>query len=518
MVIADDGDDALFGGPSDTDSPTTLTQPGTTAQQQQHHHQQQHQVDAAEQTSYTMLPKLSCIFRGTLIHSRGLRQLEVLPSHAVGVNQHDGTIAFVKRMAELSDSDYRRAATIRDVAHPQFIIPGFVDTHTHAPQYVNAGRGLGIPLLDWLNKYTFPAEAKFADCEHARRLYELVVKRTLMNGTTSCCYFATIHLEGTMELVKAVQDIGQRAFIGKVNMDRNSPDFYVETTEDSIQDTQKFLDAVISLNDPLVQPIITPRFVPSCSEKLLSGLSEITRQHNNIPIQSHVSENIGEVHWISELHPELPSYSTVYDAFGLLTPRTVLAHGIYLTDEELKLLSKRGCSISHCPTSNFSLTSGTLDIRRPLRHGIKVGLGTDISGGYSPSMLSAIRNAVVASSVMHVSKSNSDLQSDLSNLLTFEQSKRPEDDDALSFGEAFYLATLGGAECLGLKERVGNFEVGKEFDALIVDPCAPGSPFDVIPSEDTILDTFQKFLFLGDDRNLSDIFVRGKKVLSGTQC
>lgn len=470
-----------------------------------------------------MLSKLSCIFRGTLIHSRGLKQLEVLPSHALGVNQHDGTIAFIKRASELSETDLRRAATIRDIPHPQFIIPGFVDTHTHAPQYVNAGRGLGMPLLDWLNTYTFPAEAKFADRAHARRLYELVVKRTLMNGTTSCCYFATIHLEGTMELVKAVQDAGQRAIIGKVNMDRNSPDYYVESTDASIEDTQRFLDAVISLNNPLISPIITPRFVPTCSEKLLSSLASMARKHDTVGIQSHVSENIGEVRWISELHPDLPSYCSVYDAFGLLTPRTIMAHGIYLTDEELSLLSKRGCSVSHCPTSNFSLTSGTLDLRRLLRHGIRVGLGTDISGGYSPSMLSAIRNAVIASSVTHVSKLNAHLRPDCSNLLTFdqvtEQQDRDEDQDdsALSFGEAFHLATLGGAESLGLGKRVGNFEVGKDFDALIVDPGAAGTPFDVIPGEDTILDTFQKFLFLGDDRNLSDIFVCGKKVLSVKQ-
>eukprot|EP01027_Heterolobosea_sp_BB2_P023996 GEZU01036096.1.p1 GENE.GEZU01036096.1~~GEZU01036096.1.p1 ORF type:complete len:475 (-),score=161.78 GEZU01036096.1:23-1447(-) len=466
------------------------------------------------------------LFRGCIIHSLGLGHLEIIRDGAIGVNKQ-GIIAFVKKnAAELTTEEMNAVEEVIDLGKHKFLIPGFVDTHAHAPQYVNAGTGMDLPLLEWLNKYTFPKEAKFAQREYAKDAFTKSVRRHLRNGTTTCCYFATIHLEASVLLAEIIQQHGQRAYVGKVNMDRNSPDYYIESTEDSIRDTEQFIKRLRALNSSLVTPIITPRFVPTCSEKLMQRLGELAREYS-LPIQSHVSENEGEVKWVSELHPEIASYTEVYDRFGLLNDRTIMAHGIYLSKKELDLLKERGSSISHCPSSNFNLGSGVFNMRRALANGNKVGIGSDVSGGHSASMLDALRQTITAStvisfdpkinsnrSIVDVDGINDNSSSSTSSQTNDNQHQHPQ---PLNFKEAFHLITLGGAESIGLGDRIGNFVPGKEFDALIVDPNGAdghggNSPFDVFEDDDT-LDVFQKFLYLGDDRNIAAAYVQGRQVL-----
>jgi guanine deaminase len=395
--------------------------------------------------------------------------------------------------------------------------------------------GLDLELLKWLEKYTFPAESKFSDLTFAEKVYHASVKRHLMNGTTTCVYFATIHKEASLLLAKLCEQMGQRAYIGKVNMDRMAPDFYVETTENSLADTEKF---IIELNDKkynLVSPIITPRFVITCTSELMNGLSQLAKKYN-LPIQSHVSENKGEVQFVKSLFPTEESYTQTYDSHGLLTDRTIMAHGIFLSDKELDLLRDRKSTISHCPLSNFSIKSGVMDVKRALAHGVNVGLGTDVSGGYSPSMLNAIRTTIIASTAMmsnlHHDYRNVDAM--IQNFLSESDNQKQQESPAyqtITTAEAFYLATMGGAISLGLQNKIGNFEESKSFDALVVDVDAQGGPIDAFLSEYEILydqqklndeearsekrvmDMFERFIYNGDDRNIVRIYVQGEQRL-----
>ncbi|XP_030579358.1 guanine deaminase-like isoform X4 [Archocentrus centrarchus] len=373
---------------------------------------------------------------------------------------------------------------------------GLVDTYIHASQYSYAGTALDMPLLQWLKTYTFPVESRFKDLEFARKVYTQIVRRTLRNGTTTACYFATIHTEASLLLGQIANDFGQRALVGKVCMDRNnSVEHYKETLQESQDETCRFIKELLNKKYPLVKPVVTPRFAPSCTGALLKQLGEIAK-NNNLHIQSHISENVEEVKLVKELFPDSESYTDVYHKYNLLTDKTVMAHGCYLSDEELALFRETGASLSHCPNSNFSLCSGVLNVRNVLKHNVKLGLGTDVAGGYSASVLDAVRRTLDASKVLTI--------------------QDPAHDVTLSFEEVFKLATLGGSQALSLNDQTGNFEVGKDFDALRINVAAEDGPIDLIqPEKPKIL--LEKFLNLGDDRNIAEVFVAGKKVVPFTE-
>ncbi|KAJ8079089.1 hypothetical protein AAF712_006467 [Marasmius tenuissimus] len=392
----------------------------------------------------------------------------------------------------------------------QFIIPGFIDTHTHAPQLPNIGLGAQYELLDWLDNITFPMEAKFSDDKFAEAAYSEIVRRIINAGTTTCCYYGSLHLGSTKVLANIVQSLGQRAFVGKCNMDRNAPDYYREDSpETSLQDTKSLIEHIRSLDTgpsgiPLVRPIVTPRFAISCSNPLLSHLGDLVSSDPSLHIQTHVSENKSEIEFTKSLFPECGSYADVYDKFKLLRRNTILAHAVHLEDEEVALIKERQAGISHCPTSNFHLNSGVAPVGKYLDKGIKVGLGTDVSGGYSPSILNAIRNASIASKIRA-------MQPDTGSLGPFGNKQ-------LSVASLLYLATLGGAQVCDLEDRVGSFSPGKSFDALVVDvrtsmgnPALWGSDSGVAGTKD--LDTMlERFLYCGDDRNISMVYVQGKRI------
>eukprot|EP00698_Gefionella_okellyi_P002559 TRINITY_DN123_c0_g1_i1.p1 TRINITY_DN123_c0_g1~~TRINITY_DN123_c0_g1_i1.p1 ORF type:complete len:441 (-),score=100.19 TRINITY_DN123_c0_g1_i1:87-1409(-) len=433
------------------------------------------------------------VFRGNVVRTNESKQLEILNDVLLGVDHATGNIAFIEeatKLAELQTKFNFQSDLITHLSPTQFLMPGLIDAHVHGPQYPNCGLGLDLPLLDWLQKYTFPTEARFADAEFAKHEYDKVVRRFLRNGTTTACYFASIHLDASIELANAVARLGQRAFVGKVNMDRNSPDFYVETTEASLQSTRKFVEVLLASRNPLVQPIITPRFVPTCTPELMHGLAKIAREFS-IPIQSHVSENKAEIEWVKSLHPDCPSYTAVYDKYGLLTPLTILAHGVHLEDSELALLKERGTAIIHCPNSNFSICSGICNVRRLLAADVKVGMGTDCSGGYAPSMLDSMRQGFAAAR----------------SVFFHDSSRKP-----LEEGELLYYATVGSAQALGLQNVTGNLVQGLQFDALLVDMAAKDSPID-IRAEEKPRELVQRFLFCGDDRNIAHVFVAGRSVV-----
>uniref|UniRef100_A0A8I5TA95 Guanine deaminase n=1 Tax=Pongo abelii TaxID=9601 RepID=A0A8I5TA95_PONAB len=433
------------------------------------------------------MPPLAHIFRGTFVHSTWTCPMEVLRDHLLGVSD-SGKIVFLEEASQqekLAKEWCFKPCEIRELSHHEFFMPGLVDTHIHASQYSFAGSNIDLPLLEWLTKYTFPAEHRFQNTDFAEEVYTRVVRRTLKNGTTTACYFATIHTDSSLLLADITDKFGQRAFVGKVCMNLNDtfPE-YNETTEESIKETER------------VKPIVTPRFSLSCSETLMGDLGNIAKTHD-LHIQSHISENRDEVEAVKNLYPSYKNYTDVYDKNNLLTNKTVMAHGCYLSAEELNVFHERGASIAHCPNSNLSLSSGFLNVLEVLKHEVKIGLGTDVAGGYSYSMLDAIRRAVMVSNILLINKVN---------------------EKSLTLKEVFRLATLGGSQALGLDGEIGNFEVGKEFDAILINPKASDSPIDLFYgdffgdiSEDFIHDSL---IFLsGDDRNIEEVYVGGKQVV-----
>lgn len=415
------------------------------------------------------------IYKGNIVFAPAIDKLEIIENGYIIV---DGKT--VKSVVPSLPEEYK-AQDVIDYGN-KLIIPGFVDLHFHAPQFSNRGLGLDKELLPWLEDYTFPEEAKFADIEYAKKVYTRVVKEIWKQGTTRIVIFSSIHKEATKLLIQLFTDAGLGAFIGKVNMDRNAPDFLRECTEKSLEETEEILKEFASKSD-LVKPIITPRFVPTCTPESMTKLGELAKKYN-VQIQSHISENTGEVEWVKELHPEFKDYASVYDNFGLFghTP-TVMAHCVHNTDEEINLMAENGVYAAHCPNANYNLSSGIMPVRKFIEKGVKVGLGTDVGAGHQVSIASVMATAVQASKIKWL-----DSNKELAPLTT---------------EEVFFLGTKGGGSFFG---KVGSFEEGYEFDALVIDDSSLGD------TDLTITERLQRFIYIGDDRNIQERYVAGNKI------
>lgn len=365
----------------------------------------------------------------------------------------------------------------------KLIIPGFVDLHTHASQFAIRGIGYDKELLPWLETYTFPEETKFEDKSYAEKVYREFVDELYNEGTTRAVIFATIHPDATEILMNFLEEKGIIAYVGKVNMDRNCPDTLKEDSDESIKATINWIEEC-SKNHNLVNPIITPRFVPSCTGYLMKELGNIAI-NKNIPVQSHLSENLSEIRWIKELHPECKNYGAVYDKFNLFgQTKTVMAHCVYLTEDEIDIIEKNKVIIAHCPTSNINISSGIAPISTLLRKKIKIGLGSDIAGGESLSILSVMKSAISLSKM---------------RTLCFKEEEKP-----LTLQEAFYLATKGGGEFFG---KVGSFEKGYEFDALVIDDDSLWKT-----GKGTIQERIERLIYLGNKKNIIDRYVLGREI------
>lgn len=367
----------------------------------------------------------------------------------------------------------------------QLIIPGLVDLHIHAPQYSFRGLGMDLELLDWLNTNTFPEEAKYQDLDYARKAYSIFADSMKRSGTTRACIFATIHKEATRLLMDLMEETGLKTYIGKVNMDRNSPEYLCESdAARSEEDTVDWLLTSVSGYDN-VKPILTPRFIPSCTDELMERLGRIQKRFE-LPVQSHLSENQGEIAWVQELCPTTRFYGEAYDQFGLFGGEvlTVMAHCVSSSEEEIKLMRERGVYIAHCPQSNTNLSSGIAPVRTYLDMGMNIGLGSDVAGGSGESIFRAMADAI------QVSKLRWRLKDDSLKPLTIE--------------EAFYMGTLGGGSFFG---KAGTFREGYEFDALILDDSSLRHPQPL-----TLKERLERFIYLSDDRHIAGKFVAGERV------
>lgn len=339
-----------------------------------------------------------------------------------------------------------RALPLKDYTG-KLIVPGLVDLHVHAPQYTFRGLGLDMELLEWLERNTFPEEAKYRDIEYARAAYRIFAEDLRNGPNTRACIFATVHVPGTLALMDILEESGLITMVGKVNMDRNASDALLEAdAAASLRATEEWLDAVKG-KYLRTTPILTPRFVPSCTDALLDGLGEIQRRRG-LPVQSHLSENRGEVKWVKELCPWSSCYADAYDRFGLFGGPgcpTIMAHCVLSGEEEVALMKERGVYVAHCPQSNTNLASGVAPVRRYLEQGLRLGLGSDVAGGNQMSIFRAMADAIQAS------KLRWRLQ---------DESLAP-----LTVPEVFWMGTMGGGSFFG---KVGSFEAGYELDAVVL--------------------------------------------------
>ena len=330
----------------------------------------------------------------------------------------------------------------------KLIIPGLVDLHTHAPQFAYRGTGMDEELMGWLERYAFPEESRYADMGYAARAYGIVTEKLKRGATTRVVMFATIHPEATLILMDCMEKSGVVSYIGKVNMDRNaSPELTEENAARSAEDTRRFIRECASRGYRRTMPIITPRFVPCCTDELMEALGRIRKEYD-LPVQSHLSENPEEIEFVRELAPEAAFYGDAYDRFGLFGKdgRTVMAHCVYSSPEEVQRMLDNGVWIAHCPGSNMNIASGIAPVRHYLERGLRIGLGTDVAGGDSESMFRAVTDAIRASKMYW---------------RYIDHNAKP-----LTFPEAFWLASKGGGSFFG---KVGSFEEGYAFDAVVLD-------------------------------------------------
>ena len=366
------------------------------------------------------------------------------------------------------------------------IIPGLTDLHVHAPQYTFRASGLDLELLDWLNTYAFPQEARYENLEFARSAYSIFAEEMKKSPNTRACIFGTLHVPATELLMELMDKTGLKTMIGKVNMDRNGSPILQETSaEASAQATVTWIEDTLNRFENTM-PILTPRFTPACTDQLMAKLSQIQKKYH-LPMQSHLSENFGEIEWVKELCPDTHFYGEAYHQFQLFGGDcpTIMAHCVHSSEEELALMKKQGVYVAHCPQSNTNLSSGIAPARHYLEAGLHVGLGSDIAGGTSLSILRAMADAIQVSKLYW---------------RLVDSSAKP-----LTLEEAFYLGTEGGGSFFG---KVGSFREGYEFDAVILNSSTIPTSLSLSPK-----DRLERLVYLSDDRNITGKYVSGRKIL-----
>lgn len=419
------------------------------------------------------------ILKGHLIYSVSAEKLQTIEDGFL-VAQGEKILGVYKELP----AEYEQE-TIEDYTG-KLIIPGLTDIHVHAPQYTFRGLGMNMELIPWLNTYTFPAEAKYADLDYAKKVYPRFVHDLKHSATTRAGIFGTIHVDSTEYLMDQLEESGVVAGVGKVNMDRNSPDELREGTEETIENTKRWL-ADIEGKYTRVFPILTPRFIPSCTDAAMEGLEELCRV-TGLPVQSHLSENVSEIEWVKELHPDTSCYAEAYEKYGMCGSRSkaIMAHCVHSdkSEEEMELLKKNEVWVAHCPESNMNLSSGVAPIKKMMREGIRVGLGTDIAAGSKLSMFAAMADAIKASKLRWVYVD--------------------QEEKALTIPEVFYLATIGGGSFFG---KVGTFERDYEFDAVVIDDSQMSD------EEMTLYERLERLIYMDEESRIVKKYVRGRSIL-----
>ncbi len=412
---------------------------------------------------------------------RDLQDCMVYLDDAVVVME-DGKIAAVGAADEILPT---LPAELPVTRYPDSVIlPGFIDSHVHYPQ-TEMIAAYGEQLIDWLNNYTFITEQGFADKAHAAEVASVFLKEQHRNGVTSATVFGTVFPQSVDALFEVAALYDMRIMAGKVCMDRNAPAALLDTPQRAYDESKALIERWHGKGR--AEYVITPRFAPTSSPEQLEMVGALAAEFPTTLIQSHLSENRGEVEWVKSLFPECRDYTDVYHRYGLLRERAIYGHGIHLSEAELDVLSGTGTAIAHCPTSNFFLGSGYFNVKaaRDARRPVKVGLATDLGAGTSFSMLQTMNEAYKAAQLNGF---------------------------ALSAGHAFYLASRGTAEALGLQDRIGSIEVGKEADLAVLNlKSTPIIEYRMKYARDIHEALFVQ-MTLGDDRAIAATYIAGKQV------
>lgn len=435
--------------------------------------------------------------RGCFVHAPDRGAVEVLDDAIVLVGA-DGVIEAVARPGAAAHAELAMRADLVTVPEGRLVLPGLVDLHIHAPQYPQLGQALDAPLQVWLGKYTFPLEAQYADLAFARERYEVLVDDLLAGGTTTALYFATVHREASELLAEICLARGQRALVGKVAMDdpATCPDDYRDASAvEAIAKTRMFINNIKALDgNDRVLPVVTPRFIPACTDAALAGLGALAAECD-CHVQTHCSESDWAHGHALERYGRTDTAALA--GFGLVGRKTVLAHSVFLTDDDLTMIRAAGAAVAHCALSNVYFANAVFPLRKALERGLHVGLGTDISGGPSASMLEACRTTVQASRLLEDGVDPED-----------SRETRGTPGSRVDMLTAFHLATAGGGVALDLP--IGVFRSGFHFDAVIIDPAAAAGTtrlFGAQPAE-----RIEQILYTASRPNLVATYVGGDLV------
>ena len=423
--------------------------------------------------------------RGHLLHflsDPSLTGSEALQSFSDGVLLiSKGLISAVGPYAELSEAFH---ACESQYHYPgRFILPGFIDTHTHFAQ-TDIVASPSPSLLHWLEHYTFPEESEFARTEHCHEVAHFFISELLRQGTTTASIFGTVHAHSCDALFQAAHHHDMRVIAGKVLMDQNCPKTLRDSARGGIDESQALIKKWHG--QARLRYSVTPRFIPTSSAEQLRLAANLYHDYPDLHLQSHVAENADEVAWVKRLYPSARSYLEVYRDFGLLGARATYAHCIWFDDDDRTLMANTRTAAAFCPTSNLFLGSGLFDYRAARAAHMIVGLATDIGGGTSFSMLRTMHEAYKVAQLTGLT-------------LT------PED--------CFYLATLGGARALGLDQFVGNFQVGKEADCVVLNPESTALTTRRFQKTKNLSEQLFVMMMLGDDRMIEQTHIQGSPKL-----
>ncbi|WVQ84964.1 hypothetical protein IAT38_007128 [Cryptococcus sp. DSM 104549] len=462
------------------------------------------------------------LFTGTFVDTPKPSELRVRRDHLLAVSD-EGFITHVAPLESPESQDLLKSSPAPTALGPySFLLPTYSDLHLHAPQYLYAGTGLDLSLMEWLERYAYRAEERIdGDAALAERVYGRLVERLRDNGTGCVVFFGTIGVRANLILAKKMQEAGLRGFIGKLSMDESPRPTYGEASPAaSLSSLTEFLDSMESYlsqfpeHERLVQPIITPRFVPVCSEELLKGLEKVAKDRG-VRLQSHMCEGRDEMDMVMKCRGEKDE--AIWDRLGLLGPKTLQAHVTYLDEEMIPMIKDRQVTMAHCPMSNAYLSERQFPLREAIDADLSVGLGTDIAGGYSPSIHTQMRTAVVISRLREGARCES---LDCSFGTVHEKGGK---NLRVDWSEALWAATKGGKSGMGLG---GALEVGMEFDAQLIELASKENPrgtgpldfFDLETGEvdtnnnDWWVDALERWWSNGDGQNRKGMWIQGKKI------
>lgn len=451
--------------------------------------------------SRTMESQPDLVIVGTAYHTPSRDRLDVLDDHVIVVDINGLIIDVMPSHDERATRVIGSAHRVVRLSGNERLLPGLIDTHVHAPQWPQLGTGLDLPLEKWLFEYTFPLEARYVDESFADRVWRHMVPTLLSYGTTTATYYSSIHEGATRRLAEVCGEFGQRAFVGRVAMDHpeGTPDWYRdESVSAGVAASARSIDDVLRMGGDTsrVRPIITPRFVPACTDDMLLALGDLATSSGQI-VQTHCSESDWAHGYVLERFGRTDS--EVLDGFGLLRESTVLAHADHLTDDDMDQVRGRGSGVAHCPLSNSYFANAVFPLRRALDRGLRVGLGSDVAGGPTAGLLPQCSHAVTVSRM---------LEDGVDAKRAAEDRGVPE--SRVDTITAFHVATAGGAELLGVP--TGVFEVGRKFDAFVVDVDTPGSAlrhWDEVDSEERL---FEKIVRVAGANEITHVWVDGRRV------